>query len=335
MLDRAKLSLTGRYGIATGGAVTDPVLLSVATDFDHQVMRKIAGISPVDLKAGCTDRSDVLVTTKYDGEGVFVWFEQGSEAFAFWPAGRVRLGFPALDELSQKLSAHGVKKALLRCELCLAHSDGPREGVAEVIRASFSGDAAQIARLRLVGLDVVMLDGRDMRAQQAQFKETFDLLGRLLGVDEQALCQQMHGQIVPERDAPALFEKLLARGAEGIVLRRLNRAEAWKVKPHKSVDAVVLGFIEGEFEGQYGVTSLLTGLSYPVESGAAYLQTFVRVGSGLSDVERIAMLARTFANMPPIEGSRALANDRFFRPCCAVCAAQADCRNPRRGPALK
>jgi ATP dependent DNA ligase C terminal region len=144
--------------------------------------------------------------------------------------------------------------------------------------------------LKLVGLDLVMLDGRDLRAQQVQFAETFAQLGDLLGDDLTAKAHRMHGETVPEKDAPKVFEKLLSEGAEGIVLRRLNRAEAWKVKPHKSIDAVVIGFIEGEFEGQYGVTSLLTGLTYPLNEQPVFMQTFVRVGSGLTDAQRVAML---------------------------------------------
>jgi ATP-dependent DNA ligase len=293
MFDRGKLTFTGRYGIASGGALTDPVLQSVAADFDNAVMRKIAGIAPADLNARCADDdSAVLVTTKYDGEGVFVYFEDGKDSFAFSPAGRVRLGFAALDELSQKLTRANVRKALLRCELVLADAPGARSGVAEVIRVSFSAEPEALDRLKLVGLDLVMLDGRDLRTQQAQFAQTFEQLQTMLGSDSSQRCHAMEGEVIAARAAPAAFGKRLEAGAEGIVLRRLNRAEAWKIKPHKTVDAVVIGFVEGEFEGQYGVTSLLTGLTYPLDGVEVFMQTFVRVGSGLTDAERVAMLER-------------------------------------------
>ena len=122
-IDLAKLQMRGRYGVATGSAVSDQVLLAVALDFDNQVMRKMLSLSPNDLAARLTGDSNVLVATKVDGEGTYVYFDATPGAlnpvFAFSAGGRVRLGFPALDALCVKLKAAGVQKALLRCELCL------------------------------------------------------------------------------------------------------------------------------------------------------------------------------------------------------------------------
>jgi len=302
IIDHAKLQMRGRYGIATGSAVSDQVLLGVALDFDNQVMRKMQNLSPSDLAARLTGDSSVLVATKVDGEGTYVYYDADPNAldpaFAFSAGGRVRLGFPALDALCIKLKAAGVQKALLRCELCLAldaaldATQTARAGVAEVIRISFSGTEAELANLKLVALDLVMLDGKDMRANQNDFAQTLSLLQKLVGTDQSAPVHCMASEIVPEKDVKAVFDRLIAQGHEGIVVRRLNRAEAWKVKPHRSIDAVIIGYVEGAFEEQYGVTSLLTALCYPVETNAGLMQTFARVGSGLSDADRVALLER-------------------------------------------
>ncbi|MGQ0799461.1 MAG: ATP dependent DNA ligase [Pseudomarimonas sp.] len=294
MIDRAKLSFKGRYGIATSGAVTDPVLLSVAQDFDNQVMRKIEALAPSDLASRYAGRDPVLVSTKYDGESVFIYYEQGTEPFCFSASsGRVRIGLRALDALAERLQAEAVNKTLLRGELILPDTaEGERRlGVSEVIRASFSGSDEEIARLQLVLLDAVMLDGRDLRANQSNFTETQALLERLGGRDETAPVFAMAAEVVNEAEVPACFERIVQGGGEGIVVRRLGRAEARKVKPHRSVDAVLIGFVEDDFEGQYGVASLLTALVYPAETGQApQLQIFARVGSGLSDAERVKLL---------------------------------------------
>ena len=297
-IDLAKLQMRGRYGVATGSAVTDQVLLGVALEFDNQVMRKMQSLSPNDLAARLTGDSNVLVATKVDGEGTYVYFDAApgaqNPAFAFSAGGRVRLGFPALDALCVKLKSAGVQKALLRCELCLAvdATQSARAGVAEVIRISFSGSEAEVARLKLVALDLVMLDGKDLRANQSDFAQTLSLLQKFVGIDQNALVHCMASEIVPEKNVKAVFDRLIAEGHEGIVVRRLNRAEAWKVKPHRTIDAVIIGFVEGSFEEQFGVTSLLTALCYPVESNAGLMQTFARVGSGLSDADRVALLDR-------------------------------------------
>lgn len=296
MIDRSKLALRGRYGIATGGAVTDHVLMAIATEFENTVMRKIAALSPAELAQRFAGSDPVLVAHKYDGEGVFVYWEQGQEAFAFSaPGGRVRIGLPALDALAARLAAAGVRRTLLRCELYLdtgSSEGGRRSGVAEVIRLSFNGKDADLARLKLALLDAVMVDGRDLRSQQADFAQTLAWLKQVGGTDESQPVHAQAAEVAPEREVPQLFATAVETGGEGVVIRRLNRAETFKVKPHRTVDALIMGFVEGEFEGQYGVTSLLTGLVYPGAGPEAFVQTFVRVGSGLTDAERIALLDR-------------------------------------------
>lgn len=297
-IDFAKLQMRGRYGVATGSAVSDQVLLGVALDFDNQVMRKMQSLSPNELTQRLSGDSHVLVATKVDGEGTYVHFDATPgaphPAFAFSAGGRVRLGFPALDALCAKLTAAGVQKALLRCELCLAldAKQSARAGVAEVIRISFSGSEAEVANLKLVALDLVMLDGKDLRANQNDFAQTLSLLQKLVGTDQSALVHCMASEIVLEKNVKAVFDRLIAEGHEGIVVRRLNRADAWKIKPHRTIDAVIIGFVEGALEEQYGITSLLTALCYPSEGNAGLMQTFARVGSGLTDADRVALLDR-------------------------------------------
>lgn len=296
-IDLAKLQMRAEYGIASGGAVLDQVLLGVAVDFDNQVMRKLVSLNPNELATRLGEGNDVLLATKYDGEGTYVYFDQTHSpvAFGFSAGGRVRIGFAALNVLAQKLSAANVQKALLRCELCLQLTPEKklRDGISEVIRVSFSGSQNELDRLKLVVLDIVMLDGKDLRANQADFAQTLALMQTLVGTDESALVHCMSAKIMSEKSIPGEFERLIAAGEEGVVVRRLNRAEAWKIKPQRSIDAVVIGFVEGSFEDKYGVASLLTALCYadqPDQTGL--MQTFARIGSGFSDEQRINLLDR-------------------------------------------
>jgi hypothetical protein len=297
MIDQGKLQFRGEFGIASGSAVTDLVLLGVAIEFDNQVMRKMMSVSPNELAAKLSDVGDVLVCTKVDGEGTYVYFDSarsGAERiFAFSAGGRVRVGLKALGDLGQKLAAASVNKALLRCELCLPidASKPMRDGVAEVIRVSFSGTQAELDLLRLVALDVVMLDGKDLRANQTDFMQTLSLLRKLVGTDTSQPSYCMGAEVAPEKSLRTVFDRLISEGQEGIVVRRLNRADIWKIKPHRTIDAVVIGYVEGEFEDKYGVNSLLTALSYPgSDANVAVLQSFVRVGGGLSDELRVNLL---------------------------------------------
>lgn len=295
MLNEDRLQARGRYRFAATGGVADPTLMHIAEEFENSVSRKFISLTPGDLPRRFGGQEEVFCLTKVDGEGVLFYYEADAHAFLFSPpSGRARLGFPALDEAVTKLKKAGVRKGLFRVELHLPPMpDGRRSGVSEVVRVSANGTAEEVATFRLALLDAVMLDGRDLRPQQADFAQTWELLGRLFGTDEKDLCHRVPGRLCREAELPEEFQRAMAAGGEGIVVRRLQRAEVVKTKPQRSVDAVVIGFVEGEFEGKYGVTSLLTALNYPRESsgsGPLWLQAFARVGAGLTDDQRTALL---------------------------------------------
>ena len=291
MIDQARLlPKGGNYKFAPSGGVSDRTLLEIATLFENQVSRKMAALTPDQLEKRFTTAEPVLETTKYDGEGVFVSYDRTNGAFAFnAPSGRLRVGLPVLEALAAHLEGKGIQKALFRAELYLPHLDpsAKRPNVADVVRVSFSGLPEEVAALRLVILDIIMLDGKDLRPNQANFTETWELLGKLFTDGGTASFHRAQGSIVPERDLPKVFTERVAAGEEGLVVRRLQRLEISKIKPHVAIDAVVIGYVEGEFEGKYGVTSLLTALAYPEKhEGKLLLQTFARVGSGLTDQQR-------------------------------------------------
>lgn len=293
MLNEERLQARGAYRFASTGGVADPTLMHIAEEFENTVSRKFISLTPADLARRFNGSESVLCMTKVDGEGVLFYYEEGAHAFLFSPpSGRARLGFPALDEAVAKLKRAGVRKGLFRVELHLPPMpDGRRAGVSEVVRVSASGGPEEVARFRLALLDAVMLDGRDLRGQQADFHATWEMLGRIFGTDTADLCHRVHGRICSEKELTDEFQKAMSVGGEGVVIRRLQRSEVVKVKPQRSVDAVVIGFVEGEFEGKYGVTSLLTALNYPRDPAAPlWLQAFARVGAGLTDDQRQSLL---------------------------------------------
>src|SRR5690349_3853285 len=127
MIDESKLQgKAGAYRFAGSGAVTDRVLLDVAAQYDTQLKPKFLTVAAKDIAKRFTGEEKLLETTKYDGEGVFIYYEGGNkvaEIFAFSaPSGRVRLGLGALDALATQLKRQKVKKTLLRAELYLPGS---------------------------------------------------------------------------------------------------------------------------------------------------------------------------------------------------------------------
>ena len=94
MFDFSKLvSRPGGSRFAPSGAITDKVLLEVSGQYETAVSRKMTSIKPEELPRRFPGDEPVLETTKYDGEGVFIYWEAGGDAFAFNAySGRVRLG---------------------------------------------------------------------------------------------------------------------------------------------------------------------------------------------------------------------------------------------------
>jgi ATP-dependent DNA ligase len=296
MIDENKLQArAGSYRFASSGAITDKVLLDVAAQYENQLRPKFLSVPPREIAKRFASDDRLLETTKYDGEGVFIYFEGGRKTFPIFafssPSGRIRAGLPALDSLHRTLTAQGVKKALLRAELYLAQStQGRRRSVSDVIRVSASGTEAELAQLRLAVFDLIMLDGKDLRTTP-DFSTTWETLGRLAGTDESAPAHRAAGQIIPEREVEAVLTAKTKAGLEGLVLRRLTRTELYKIKPQLTVDAAIIGYVEGEFEGQYGVLSLLTALTYGEKKPSGHYQVLARVGSGFPDALRLELLS--------------------------------------------
>jgi hypothetical protein len=299
MIDATRLiQKTASYAISTSGAVTDPVLMEVATQYQTNVAGKMIALKPEDLPKRYTGSDALLAMVKYDGEGVFVYFDASRDsqrAFAFnAPSGRVRVGVPAVDALGAHLAGQGIKKALLRCELYLPSSvSGKRNSSSDVARASFSTDATDHAAFRLAVLDIIMIDGTDWRAQQASFGEIWTKLAAVVGDKPAHAFHRPEGHELPENELAHFFEREVKAGQEGLVVRRLNRPEIVKVKPHLTFDTVVIGYVEKDLEGEVGIASILTALTYPNANGKQLaMQVFARVGSGMDDAQRKALHAQ-------------------------------------------
>jgi len=293
-IDRSKLVPKLKdYQIAISKAVLDVVLMGIASDYESAVSRKMVSLTANQLDRRFPTPEPILETTKFDGEGIFIYFERGSEIFAFnAPSGRVRVGLPALKSLEKHLLTQDIQKGLFRAELYLPlEISGRRAGIADVLRVSFNGTEEDLNALKLVIIDIIMLDGKDLRAHQSDFEKTWDLLGQYFGDSVEQSFFRPEGSILPEYQIADRFLQKTNAGAEGLVIRRLRRAEVYKVKPQLSIDAIVIGYVEGEYEGQYGMTSLLVALTYPMDNTEAItLQTLLRVGSGFTDAQRSDLL---------------------------------------------
>lgn len=280
--------LGGGVAIARSNAVKDVTLLTVATDYRRDISRAYIQLTEKEILERFPADQKLAVSRKYDGEAVFIYFDETeAQVFAFnAPSGRLRVGLKPLLEIGEKLKAAGVQRALCVGELYLKRGDGPRPTHSDILRASFRNQADEQAQIAVALYDIIMLDGRDWRHAEDGFTAVWAKLGELFGEDESAAAHRVKGSLVTGGQAVAdAFQREVSAGEEGIVVRRLGRVEIFKIKPLLTVDAVVVGYVEDQVENTYGIASLLVGLTT-----GDYIREFVRVGSGFTDDDRVRLL---------------------------------------------
>lgn len=281
----------GGLRVAMSGGIADLTLLGVATAFRNSVTRKYRMLPARHIPQTFVDHAEAIASIKFDGEGVFVYFDaEKSICVAFnAPSGKSRIGLACTEHAARVLAARGHTRGLFCAELYLKTEAGERSRVSDVIHATSNGTREERDRLALAFYDVVMLDGKDLRGNQRQFTRTWNLLGELFGDDPASACHRAYGEVIPGSRVAAWFADVTARGLEGIVVRLPDSEATFKIKPSLTIDTVAIGYVEGDFEGKYGVLSILCALTGP---DGKTLQAFCRVGSGLTDEQRESLLER-------------------------------------------
>ncbi|HEX7243410.1 MAG TPA: hypothetical protein VF263_24210 [Longimicrobiaceae bacterium] len=274
--------------VAMSGGIADATLMGVATAFRSAVTRKFRMLPARHIAQTLAGATSGFVSIKYDGEGVFVYFDAERDVCVAFnaPSGKARIGLGCTEHVKRVLAARGHRRALFCAELYL-QSSGGRSRVSDVIHATSNGTLEERGRLALAFYDVVMLDGQDLRDNQRQYARTWELLGDLFGTDEAGACHRVAGELLPASRIPAWFGAVTGRGLEGIVVRLPDSETTYKVKPSLAVDTVAIGYVEGEFEEKYGVLSILCALTGP---DGKTLQGLCRVGSGFTDPQRESLL---------------------------------------------
>lgn len=276
---------------ANVGGISDTTLMSVATAYKTGVSRKYKTLPARQLTQTFASADKVVASVKYDGEGIFLHYDEKEGLVAFnAPSGRTRIGLPCLKNAEAKLKAKGITRLLASGEIYLKNPGGGRSRSGDVIHTTTNGTHEERQQLSLAVYDLIMLDGKDRREDQKNFEANWESLAELFGTNPEDSSHRVDGKLMPGKEVEAYFKDITEKhGLEGIVVRYPSADGIFKIKPSLTIDCVVTGFVEGDFEGQYGVLSLLCGLCGP---DGKTVQTLARVGSGFGDDLRDALLKR-------------------------------------------
>jgi len=285
---------SGDYAIAQTDGINDPLLLGTATKHEEALSRSFKAMSPVEIPNRFGGVKRLHWSEKYDGEGTMLFYDEKIETVAFAaPSGRARIGMKALKEAAAALKSKGIKKALLRGEIYLPTEKGkPRPSIAEVTRASFSTEKGAADKLLLALYDILMLDGKDLRDDGGGFDGEWKKLGEIFGEDHSVAVHRARGGWCSGDELGKILNQVLVEGGEGIVVRHEKERYYAKIKPRLTIDAVIMGYVEGAFEGKIGVRNLLIGLNYPAKGESMIFQTLARTGSGIGDKMAVELLER-------------------------------------------
>jgi len=291
IIDKSKfVKKSGDYAIAQTDGIADPMLLGTATKHEEALSRSFKALAPADIPSRFGGVKRLHWSEKYDGEGTLLFYDEKVDTVAFAaPSGRARIGMKALNEAAAALKAKGIKKALFRGEIYLPTEQGkPRPSIAEVTRVSFSTEKGAADRLVLALYDILMLDGKDLRGDGGGFEDEWKKLGDIFGEDQSKAVHRARGGWCSGDELAKVLDQILARGGEGIVVRHEKERDYAKIKPRLSIDAAIVGYVEGSFEGKIGVRNILVGLTYPAKGGAVIFQTLAR--TGIDDKTAVSLL---------------------------------------------
>ena len=80
MLDQTKfVKKTKDYSVAVSGGVNDSVLLDIGARYEESLSRNLSALHPDEVKKRFGGVKEVLWTTKYDGEGVLVFYDKDKD----------------------------------------------------------------------------------------------------------------------------------------------------------------------------------------------------------------------------------------------------------------
>ena len=281
---------------APAGSLRDTGLAARLAEYKEDVARRYQSLPPDRIEQSLPP-GRIMISPKIDGETWFLYKDK-HDARLLSPTGRIIEAIGLTTEAKRLLDGW---QGLMAGELYAAVDSG-RPHVFDLHTALGGGPSAETQRLRWAAFDLLRDGGGNTQA--LPFTQRTQRLQELLqsGQSIHAVAFEQLDGVIAVREA---FERIVTRGeAEGIVVASED-CRAWKIKPHITLDAAVVGFQRG---GR-GVSELLLALwrDDPPQDMAGnitepmanhpgivrgHYQLIGRVSSGLSAVEQATLLKR-------------------------------------------
>lgn len=221
--------------------------------------------------------TDFCVTRKMDGIMLMVIVVDG-EVYAYTSHGNnVPHSLPCIMEMKAICAAAGISNATFGAELYATINPNGRERVNDVATAIARPELHD--QLHLAMFDIIDMDNQPYEVDH--YKEKIKTLGRFFGKGNLVL-PVAHCLVQSRNEVDHVFEEWVVEGGfEGLVVHS-ELPIIYKIKPRHTIDAVVIGYTEGEDQHANMVRDVLLAVMRP----DGLLHQFASTGTGFTENQR-------------------------------------------------
>ena len=250
-------------------------MIETAQKYKRQTASRYLPVGAEEITSKIMEAESFAVSTKHDGHFYLLSFD-GTKVTLTNHGGMVITDLHLLNEASALLKDK-CKTVVLAGELYLYKKDGRTR--------SFDMTAAlddKSADIYFAAFDLLTLDGEQVSLNLKSLDEKLNAVlsgGKSLHAIKNSIVES-------RKDIAALYKSIVEDGGhEGIVVRSHN-GPTYKIKPLITLDAVILGYSEGQGSRAGMLREVLVGLCVAKDE---YL-LLTKVGNGYSEDERIKLL---------------------------------------------
>ena len=246
-------------------------ILQLAKEYKRKTASRYLPVSSEEITTKIIESGEYAVSKKYDGHLYLLYFD-GKKSILYNHGGRQLADLGFLKEADELLKGK-CKEVVLAGELFL-HKEGERSRSFDLTAALDDNHKS----IQYKAFDILTLDGEE---KDFNIKELDTKLKELLKTGNSVNAVET-SFVESRKDIESLFQDIVVKGNEEGIIVQSDNGPTYKIKPLITLDAVVVGFSEGEGSRENKLKELLLALKI---SENEYL-TIAKVGNGFTDEQR-------------------------------------------------
>ena len=246
-------------------------ILQLAKEYKRKTASRYLPVSSEEITTKIIESDEYSVSKKYDGHLFLLHFD-GKKSILYNHGGKKLTDLLLLKEADELLKGK-CKEIVLAGELYL-HKDNERSRSFDLTAALDDNHKS----IQYKAFDILTLDGEE---KDFNIKELDTKLKELLKTGNSVNAVET-SFIDSRKEIESLFQDIVVKGNEEGIIVQSDNGPTYKIKPLITLDAVVVGFSEGEGRKENKLKELLLALKI---SENEYL-TIAKVGNGFTDDQR-------------------------------------------------